>query len=123
METYRVRCCIGPNGKLSLDLPTNIANMEVEVVVVIQPLARLPEQKKAAPTLEEIRQKHENAYAPWTLEEEQQLMELHAQGQKPAEIAKILGRHTGAVRSRINRIMLRQLNDMHLDLGEDGKGE
>lgn len=56
--------------------------------------------------LEAIRQKHGNAYRPWSKEEEADLRARFADGQKIAAIAEALGRKPGAIRSRLVKLGL-----------------
>lgn len=57
-------------------------------------------------SLEEVRKKHQKAYAKWTREEEELLIDNLAEGLNVKEIAEILGRQPGAISSRINKLGL-----------------
>ena len=54
-------------------------------------------------SVDEIRRAHANAYQKWTSEEEAKLKECFSSGKSVAEIAKILGREEGGVRSRLRK--------------------
>lgn len=50
------------------------------------------------------KQLYNNAYAPWTEEEEKALLYLHKQGKKISELTEIFQRNAGAIRSRLKRL-------------------
>ncbi len=50
MQTIKVRSRIGADGKLQLQLPTQLANQEVEIVLVYQPVTTVPNQESGAGT-------------------------------------------------------------------------
>ena len=54
--------------------------------------------------LDKLRREHPRAYEPWTVEEEQELEQLHSVGLDVAEVAYRLGRQPGAIQSRLNRL-------------------
>jgi DNA-directed RNA polymerase specialized sigma24 family protein len=45
-----------------------------------------------------------NAYSPWTDEQERQLIELHESGVSLREIARRLGRRTGGITARLEKL-------------------
>ena len=51
-----------------------------------------------------IRAKHSNAYKPWNKEEEQILLKYYSDGKKTKEIAHLLGRQSGGIRSRLKKL-------------------
>jgi superfamily II DNA helicase RecQ len=51
-----------------------------------------------------IPEKHENAYAKWTEEEERLLIDGYSNGKKMDELARILGRKMGGIRSRLKKL-------------------
>jgi DNA-binding NarL/FixJ family response regulator len=57
-------------------------------------------------SLAQRRQKHPNAYAPWTKEQETELARLHALGMSTREIAKQMGRQPGAITARLEKLGL-----------------
>ena len=57
-------------------------------------------------SVEEVREKHKKAYAKWTQEEEELLINSFAEGLNVKEIAAILERQPGAIASRINKLGL-----------------
>lgn len=54
--------------------------------------------------LDEIRKKHQNAYAKWTPKEEGKLIEYKKAGLKISEIAQKMGRQIGSITSRLEKI-------------------
>ena len=54
----------------------------------------------------EIRHDHPRAYEKWSAEEDGRLMELFRGGRSVAEIANILHRQAGAIRSRLTKLNL-----------------
>jgi (p)ppGpp synthase/HD superfamily hydrolase len=53
-----------------------------------------------------IRQEHPMAYAKWTTEDDQRLKALHHDGKSVAELAQLLHRNQGAIRSRLRKLGL-----------------
>ena len=56
--------------------------------------------------VEEIKMKYAQAYEPWTLEKERELTRFFNENIKISEIAKLVGRQPGAVRSRLKKLGL-----------------
>ena len=54
----------------------------------------------------DIRRAHENAYAPWTPEEDELLRSERGSGALPSALAKLFGRNKGAIRSRLKKLGL-----------------
>ncbi|MGH7133871.1 MAG: hypothetical protein ACREJO_18225 [Phycisphaerales bacterium] len=54
----------------------------------------------------EIKEKHPRAYAPWTAEEEDRLIQLRKLGTSTSQIAVELQRQPSAIRSRVRRLNL-----------------
>lgn len=54
--------------------------------------------------MEQQKQKCKNAYAPWTEEEELELLSLYRQDKTVSEIAVILQRNKGAIRARLKKL-------------------
>lgn len=71
------------------------------------PLNQKSESEKTY-SIEEIRQKHQQAYFPWTIEEDAKLEFLFGKGTKTKEISEIMGRNLGAINSRIQKLELRE---------------
>lgn len=55
-------------------------------------------------SLEKIRKEYNNAYQKWTKEEEEVLVDEFNKGKSIEEIAKTLGRQSGGIRSRLNKM-------------------
>jgi hypothetical protein len=54
---------------------------------------------------EQLLRDHPNAYAPWTQEQEQQLLDLHESGASIREIARRLGRRSGGITARLEKLV------------------
>ncbi len=67
------------------------------------------EQKYSA---QKARLKVKNAYSPWTLDEDDTLTEMFCERVSIKEIAKNLGRSTGSIASRIEKLELREIYDI-----------
>jgi len=57
-------------------------------------------------SIEEIRKTHQNAYAPWTKEDDDKLEKLYCEGKSTKELSEVFGRNIGAIRSRIEKLEL-----------------
>jgi len=57
-------------------------------------------------TMEQVKKESPNAYNPWTKQEEEQLTKLYKEGKKINEIAILLQRQQGGIRSRLKKIGL-----------------
>ncbi len=60
-------------------------------------------------SLDTIREKYPNAYRPWGKEEDIDLKNSFKQGEKPAVIARAFGRQPGAIRSRLVKLGLLEI--------------
>ena len=56
--------------------------------------------------IKEVRKSHKQAYEPWTAKADEKLLQLFRQGKTVKELSEIFGRTTGAIRSRINKLLL-----------------
>ena len=67
-------------------------------------------------SVEKIRETYQQAYMPWTVEDDNKLELLFCEGKKVKELADIFGRNTGAINSRIKELELKRNmeNDPHL---------
>jgi len=59
-------------------------------------------------SVETIRETYQQAYMPWTVEDDNKLELLFCEGTKVEELAEIFGRKTGAIISRIKKLELRE---------------
>jgi hypothetical protein len=59
-------------------------------------------------SVEKIRETHQQAYLPWTVEDDNKLELLFCEGKKVKELAEIFGRNTGAINSRIKKLELKE---------------
>jgi DNA helicase-4 len=62
--------------------------------------------KKIFNFIEKEREKHENAYFPWTEENDADLVALYKQGKSRVELCSYFGRNLGAIDARIRRLNL-----------------
>jgi hypothetical protein len=67
------------------------------------------QQNKPETPLEQLRETHQNAYRPWTKEEEARLMKLFNKGTRMKDMAVELGRKPGAIASRIKKLGLKEV--------------
>lgn len=58
-------------------------------------------------SVEKIRETHQQAYLPWTAEDDNKLELLFCEGKKPKELVEIFGRNAGAINSRIKKLELK----------------
>lgn len=56
--------------------------------------------------IEKIKENHPNAYEPWTIDEDEKLVALFREGKSVQELSQLFGRTKGAIRARINRLLL-----------------
>ena len=59
-------------------------------------------------TFTEVREKHANAYMPWTEEDDERLTLLWCEGRKVHEMIEIFQRKKGAITSRIKKLELKE---------------
>lgn len=83
--------------------------LEERLVDRYNPIYNLMEKRKAnnpkkAYSISEIRNTHENAYRPWSEEEERRIVALLNSGKTINEIAEVVGRKKGAISSRLRKI-------------------
>lgn len=69
------------------------------------PTYKTPEVKSK---MKQTKEKFENAYKPWTDEEDLQLTQLFCEGKLPKELSEIFKRNVGAINSRIEKLELKQ---------------
>lgn len=72
--------------------------------VPANPAEHLPKTKTKYIT--ELQRKYPNAYEKWTKEEEQKLVTEFTKGKSIPEIARLLGRQTGGIRSRLVKLQI-----------------
>lgn len=54
--------------------------------------------------MDKQKQLHANAYAPWTHEDDQLLIQMHGEGKSVEELAEYFKRNNGSIRSRIKKL-------------------
>ena len=59
-------------------------------------------------TFEQIREKHPNAYRPWSKEQDEELKKLFISGLKVADLIKSFGRKRGGIIARLEKLGLRE---------------
>ena len=68
----------------------------------------LKKKKRAANIIKKIiRETHQQAYLPWTEEDDNKLELLFCEGKKVKELAETFGRNVGAINSRIKKLELK----------------
>ncbi|MDB5224845.1 MAG: putative helicase [Candidatus Adlerbacteria bacterium] len=55
-------------------------------------------------SVEALREKHANAYKPWTKEDDAQLLDMYQEGAKVAAMMEAFGRKRGAITSRLEKL-------------------
>ena len=60
-------------------------------------------------SVETVREKHKDAYKPWTEELDEELTIMYCEGINVRDMAKHFGRTNGAIRSRIKKLELEEL--------------
>jgi len=70
-------------------------------------VSKVGEDQKAY-SLEKIREKHKDAYAPWTNEMDDELTVMFCEGKTVSEMAKYFTRTKGAIRARIKKLELKE---------------
>lgn len=58
-------------------------------------------------SVEKIRETHQQAYLPWTIEADNKLEFLFCEGKNVKELAEIFGRNIGAIKARIKKLELK----------------
>jgi hypothetical protein len=91
-------------------LPNGFLRITYKNVVLSQPLFESFINEKNAPdngdenktyTVEDVRKKYPNAYAVWTVEDDERLLNEYEKGVSIAELAKVFQRKPGAIISRL----------------------
>ena len=67
-----------------------------------------PPLKRGINAFAEIREKHPNAYRPWSKEQDEELTKLFSSGLKVADLMKKFGRKRGGITSRLEKLGLRK---------------
>jgi len=75
-----------------------------EEIVTFENVNISTDQDKKVYSIENIREKHPNAYKQWDRKEEFKLIELYDSGKSLEEIANILGRKESGIRSRLKKL-------------------
>jgi F-box protein 18 (helicase) len=60
-------------------------------------------------SIEEVRERHKDAYKPWTEELDQELTVMYCEGVNIRDMAKHFGRTKGAIQSRMKKLELEEL--------------
>lgn len=77
-----------------------------EEVEILKMIHNQTENKKYS--VEKIRETHQQAYQPWTQEDDEKLELLFCEGKKIKELAHIFARKEGAITSRIKKLELKE---------------
>jgi len=71
--------------------------------------AAAPTMLSKAYSVEKIRSEHPHAYEKWDAAQDEQLRQLHRAGKTVAEIAELMQRQPGGIRSRLAKLILAEL--------------
>ncbi|HVZ75826.1 MAG TPA: PIF1 family DEAD/DEAH box helicase [Candidatus Paceibacterota bacterium] len=71
----------------------------------VEPVAKVPQEAPLS-KLDLLRQKHPNAYRPWSREEDESLKELFLSNASQKELSTRFGRQRGAIRARLIKLGL-----------------
>jgi len=69
-------------------------------------VVRQPGNPEKAYKVEAVRKEFPNAYAKWTASDDELLRQKHAEGVKIPEVAKLLNRKEGGIKSRLTKLGL-----------------
>ncbi len=69
---------------------------------------REPETPSKSYSLDDKRKAHQNAYKPWTEQDDHRLELLYCEGKTIKEVSEIFNRNPGAIRSRIEKLDLKR---------------
>lgn len=65
-----------------------------------------PDATRKQHPYEKVRERHPNAYKPWSPEDDRELLRLHEGGWNKAELAERFGRQPSAIRSRLRKLAM-----------------
>jgi hypothetical protein len=65
-----------------------------------------PLKRGIGKTFAEIREKHPNAFRPWSKEQDEELKKLFTKGLKVSELMKSFGRKRGGITARLEKLGL-----------------
>ncbi|MGE0635102.1 MAG: DUF3276 family protein [Bacteroidia bacterium] len=86
----------------------DFAALFVKTLEKFKELKSTPVTDEKKYSVENIRQTHQQAYLPWTTEDDSKLELLFCEGKKTKELAQIFGRKAGAINSRIKKLELQE---------------
>lgn len=86
-------------------LPPNIETNLTEVPSLDEPISYMDQQKLL----------HPNAYAKWSQEDDELLLEMHKQGASIMEMMTRFERNEGAIRSRLKKLLVEDVSDYWFD--------
>lgn len=89
-------------GRAALEIPA--FSWKILSALIQERQGVTPNPHQSSNLMEIARKKHLRAYEKWNPEEERQMITLFKKGAKPGEIAKLLGRQSSAIRSRLKKI-------------------
>ena len=109
MNTIKVetqlQTTIDEDGVLRCELPTAFAGEDVVVTIIIERKHKQPSKDELRTQAKErARQTYARAYEPWDSAEELRLVTLKRKGRSIKEIAAILERQPGAIKSRLEKL-------------------
>ena len=84
----------------------NETDKDVTIIIEKGTRAKRSIKKPKPSNKHDIRKTHNQAYEPWTIQADEKLVLLFRQGKTAKELSEIFGRTNGAIRSRINKLLL-----------------
>ena len=83
----------------------------IDVIKEYTTIVEVSEMSSVTPSyMERQKQLHEKAYSPWKEEDDSQLKQYLSEGYTVGEIATFMERNTGAIRSRIRKLEIKNEN-------------
>lgn len=83
-------------------------NISITKALIEESEILFEKEAEKAYEISEIRKTYNNAYEPWTAEDDEKLEFLFCEGKKVKELAQIFARNQGAIRSRIKKLELKE---------------
>ena len=79
-----------------------------QTLTKFQGIKRQKQRENKTYSIKKIRETHKQAYQPWTQEDDNKLEKLFCEGKKINELAKIFGRNSGSISSRLKKFKLKE---------------
>lgn len=94
--------------------PEELADMQKNFVVAVgghEPDPNAPKPEVEMSKLDKLRQKHPNAYRPWSPDDDTKLQEMFEGGTSVAALVKTFGRQRGSINARLIKLGLIEATD------------